>query len=57
VDEAKAKIAEAEAKLERYGKETAHDVKRKIDETDRVVEEKAAKAKSTLSSWLTPGNK
>ena len=50
-------MTEAEAKLERYGKETAQDLRRRIDEADKTVEEKAAKAKSGLSSWFQPGNK
>ncbi|KAI9887191.1 MAG: hypothetical protein M1823_001018 [Watsoniomyces obsoletus] len=57
VDEAKQKIYGAEAKIERYGKEASQDLRKKIDETDKSVEQAAAKAKSGLSSWLTPGNK
>lgn len=57
MDEAKQKVLEAEAKIERYGKEATQDLRKKIDETDKTVEQAAAKAKTGLSSWLSPGNK
>lgn len=57
VDEAKHKLKDTEAKLEQYGRETGKEIAQKIDETDRKVEATAAKAKSSLSSWFSSGNK
>lgn len=57
VDEAKRGLYNAEAKIEQYGKETGKDLQKKIDETDKKIEQKAAQTKSSISSFFSSGNK
>lgn len=47
-DKARAELAKAEGKLDQYRKETV----KTIDAADRKVEQKAAEAKSGISSWF-----
>jgi len=48
VDKSRAELAKAEA----YGKDLKADALKKIDQADRKVEQKAAEAKSGISSWF-----
>ncbi|KIW11599.1 hypothetical protein PV08_10900 [Exophiala spinifera] len=50
--EAKAKLAEAEAKAKEVSQKTGTQINSAIDKFDKTVEEKAAKAKSGISSWF-----
>lgn len=50
--EAKSKLAEAEAKAKEYRDKTGKELNSAIDKFDKTVEEKAAKAKSGISSWF-----
>ncbi|KAL2423287.1 hypothetical protein ABEF95_004298 [Exophiala dermatitidis] len=50
--EARAKLAEAEARAKELGQETKKEFNSAVDKFDRTVEEKAAKAKSGISSWF-----
>lgn len=52
VDHARAKFNETEGKMEQYGKDTRKNLQHKVDEFDKSVEDKAAKAKSGLSGWF-----
>lgn len=47
-DKAKAELAKADA----YRKEAERNAMKKINETDRKIEQKAAEAKSGISSWF-----
>lgn len=47
-----ADIAKAKADAEAWGKETKAGALKKIDEADRKIEDKAAKAKSGISGWF-----
>jgi len=51
-DKARAELAKAEGKLDAYRKEASADAMKKIDEADRKIEQKAAQAKSGISSWF-----
>ncbi|PVH76201.1 hypothetical protein DL98DRAFT_518092 [Cadophora sp. DSE1049] len=48
VEKSKAELAKAEGKFDQYRKETGA----KIDAADRKIENKAAEAKSGISSWF-----
>ncbi len=50
--EAKAKLAEAEARAKEVGQKTGTQINSAIDKFDKTVEDKAAKAKSGISSWF-----
>ncbi|KAK5017344.1 hypothetical protein LTR39_001597, partial [Cryomyces antarcticus] len=45
----------AEMKIEEYKREAEKDLHNAVDTFDKTVEEKAAKAKSGLSSWFGGG--
>jgi hypothetical protein len=51
-DKARAELAKAEGKFEQYRKDAGNEAMKKIDETDRKIEEAAAKAKGGISSWF-----
>jgi vacuolar-type H+-ATPase subunit H len=50
--DAKSKLSEAEAKAREMSQKAGKDINASIDKFDKTVEEKAAKAKSGISSWF-----
>ncbi|KAJ9625373.1 uncharacterized protein PV06_07605 [Exophiala oligosperma] len=50
--DAKARLAEAEAKAKEVSQKTGTQINSAIDKFDKTVEDKAAKAKSGISSWF-----
>ncbi|OAP58799.1 hypothetical protein AYL99_06096 [Fonsecaea erecta] len=50
--DAKAKLSEAEAKAKEASQKAGSQINSAIDTFDKTVEEKAAKAKSGISSWF-----
>lgn len=46
------KISQAKSQTEAYAKEAKAEAIKKVDEFDRKVEDSAAKAKSSVSSWF-----
>ncbi|KUJ11988.1 uncharacterized protein LY89DRAFT_673783 [Mollisia scopiformis] len=52
VEKGRAELAKAEGKLDQYRKEASADTMKKIDQADKKIEEKAAQAKSGISSWF-----
>jgi len=50
--DAKAKLAEAETKAKDLSSKTGSQINSAIDKFDKTVEDKAAKAKSGISSWF-----
>jgi antibiotic biosynthesis monooxygenase (ABM) superfamily enzyme len=50
--DAKAKFSEAQAKASDMSQKAGKDINNTIDKFDKAVEEKAAKAKSGISSWF-----
>lgn len=52
VDKSRAELAKAEGKFDAFQKETRAETMKTIDAADRKVEQKAAEAKSGISSWF-----
>ncbi|CZT01730.1 uncharacterized protein RAG0_09209 [Rhynchosporium agropyri] len=52
VEKSKAELAKAEGKFDQYRKEASAETMKKIDAADRKIENKAAEAKSGISSWF-----
>jgi len=50
--DAKSKLADAEAKARELSQKAGKDLNGAVDKFDKTVEEKAAKAKSGISSWF-----
>jgi len=50
--DAKSKLSEAEAKARELSQKAGKDLNGAIDKFDKTVEDKAAKAKSGISSWF-----
>jgi vacuolar-type H+-ATPase subunit H len=50
--DAKSKLSDAEARAKDLSQKTGKEINSAIDKFDKTVEEKAAKAKSGISSWF-----
>ncbi|ETI29585.1 hypothetical protein G647_02038 [Cladophialophora carrionii CBS 160.54] len=50
--DAKTKLSDAEARAKELSQKTGKEINSAIDKFDKTVEEKAAKAKSGISSWF-----
>ncbi|KIX06796.1 uncharacterized protein Z518_04772 [Rhinocladiella mackenziei CBS 650.93] len=53
--DAKSKLADAESKAKDLSAKTGNQINSAIDKFDKTVEDKAAKAKSGISSWFGSG--
>lgn len=51
-DKARAELAKAEGRFDQYRKDASKETLKSIDKFDAKVEEKAAQAKSGISSWF-----
>jgi hypothetical protein len=52
VSDGRSKLSSAESKLDQLRHDAGRDIQAKIDAADRKVEEAAASAKKTTSSWF-----